>query len=184
MELQQALDPIIGYWPGEDAVHKIVALMQGERVDTVLRSGRFDHVKIKQARALIDSAQDLDLHTPITRRFYGGCIGQSGHYLWDIHGHTIYRQDKDIPWEGWDGPLQPKHTNAEGLAIIHYKREEGGPMWTAISFWDRTVDKRGNSSSNFFADSHLSFDEMLEDAKEHWPYIFERYPFEVVEMEP
>lgn len=155
--------------------------MSDERTEIVLRSGRFDHVKIRTARALIDGTADLST-TPITRRFYGGCIGQSGHYIFDIYGKTHYRQ-LPIPWKSWDGPLQPKHTNVEGRAVIHYEREEGGPIWTCISFWDRTVDKRGNSSSNFFADSHLSFADMLTDAREHWPHIFRRFPFDVVEFQ-
>jgi hypothetical protein len=156
-------------------------LASAERAEIVLRSGRFDHVKVGYARLLIDGSADLST-TPITRRFYGGCIGRVGHYLWDVHGRRPreqYGPKAPIPWEHWDGSLQPAHTQAEGQAVIHYKREVGGPIWTAISFWDRTVDSRGNSSSNFFFDSHLSFDDALADAREHWPRIFERFTFEV-----
>lgn len=154
--------------------------MSDERTEIVLRSGRFDHVKVRTARALIDGTADLST-PPVTRRYYGGCIGQAGHCIFDIHGQAHYR-NLPIPWESWDGPLQPKHTGIEGQALIHYKREEGGPIWTCLSFWDRTVDKRGNSSSNFFADSHLSFADALADAREHWPDIFRRFPFEIVEL--
>jgi hypothetical protein len=154
-----------------------------DRTDIVLRSGRFDHVKIRMARALIDGTADLST-TPVTRRLYAGCIQRSGHYLWTAYGERAdhhYGPEAPIPWESWDGPLQPTRTQKEGLAVIHYKREEGGPIWTAISFWDRTVDSRGNSSSNFFFDSHLSFADALADAREHWPRIFERFTFEVTE---
>lgn len=85
-----------------------------ERAEIVLRSGRFDHVKVGDARRIIDGKADLST-----------------------------------------------------------------PPITALSFWDRTVDRRGNSSSNFFFDSHLNFDDALADAREHWPHIFERFTFEV-----
>jgi hypothetical protein len=83
-------------------------LNRTERIEAVLFSGRFDHVKIKNARALIEGTQDLNLHTPITRRFYGGCVGELGHYIFDIYGKRHYREEL-IPWKSWDGPLQPKH---------------------------------------------------------------------------
>ena len=160
--------------------------MNESRTDIVLRSGRFDHVKIKMARQLIDGTADLST-TPVTRRFYAGCKGQPGHFLWDNKGGRPkhqYGTESPIPWDSWDGKLQPKG-GKYGEALIFYKRRTTDePMWTAIGFWDSTVDKRPGSCSCFFADSHLSFEDMVADAKEHWPQIFARFPFEVVEVEP
>lgn len=154
-----------------------------ERTEVVLRSGRFDHVPVRAARELIDGTADLTT-PPITRRFYGGCIRQPGHYLWMLNGpkpREQYGPASPIPWDSWDGPLQPKG-GREGVALLSYKREEeGGPIWTALGFVDCTVDKRPGSHSTFFADSHLSFAAMLADAREHWPQIFERFTFEISE---
>lgn len=154
-----------------------------EREAIVLRSGRFDHFRIRQARGLIDS--DADLSTPpITRRFYGGCIGQMGHYLFALGGskpREQYGPGSPIPWDSWDGPLQPK-SGPQGRALLFYKREDGGPIWTALGFIDCSVDRRPGSHSTFFADSHLSFADMLADAREHWPHIFERFTFDIEEV--
>lgn len=159
--------------------------MSDERTEVVLRSGRFDHLRVGGARALIDGAADLST-TPITRRVYGGCYRQIGHYMWIAKNGMfgrLRRDDPSTPWGplGWDGPLQPK-SGREGESLLTYKREEGGPIWTALGFIDCTVDKRGGSHSTFFADSHLSFDAMLADAREHWPTIFERFTFEIKEV--
>lgn len=155
-----------------------------ERTEIVLRSGRFDHVPVRAAVRLIDG--DVDLSTPpVTRRFYGGCKRQPGHYLWAEKGsrpHTQYGPGCPTPWEHWDGPLQPKG-GPEGKALLFYKREEGGPIWTALGFIDCSVDKRPGSHSVFFADSHLSFEDMLTDAREHWPDIFARFTFDIEEAD-
>jgi hypothetical protein len=65
----------------------------------------------------------------------------------------------------------------EGIASIHQK--DG---WTALSFWDRSIDDRHKSNSNFLAEGTFNFEEMLAISKKHFPEIFERFKFEVVEM--
>jgi len=74
-----------------------------------------------------------------------------------------------------DGGLCPKGAQIEGKALIHYK--DG---WTALSFWDRSVDMRGNSNSNFLADGKFTFEQMVEFAYQNFPEVTRRYKFSIV----
>jgi hypothetical protein len=67
----------------------------------------------------------------------------------------------------------PDH-QPEGLAKLTHK--DG---WTLLSFWDRSVDKRNNSNSNFIQEGEFTFEQMVEQAKEKFPGIWERFKFEV-----
>ena len=124
--------------------------------------------------------------------FYFGCWEQKGHFI-----HTperSYRADTDarkagVPWEDWtlDGGLCPGSVwdarsdrwnlncrQPQGAAALHHK--DG---WTALSFWDRSVDSRTNSNSCFIAEGTHTFEEMVALAQLHFPTIWGRFPFEV-----
>jgi hypothetical protein len=113
--------------------------------------------------------------------YYFGCWGNAGHYLFDPDRRSTRYTDKMVPWEqidsvlcyGHRGPYQ-NGPQVQGLALLHHR--DG---WTALSFWDRTVDKRGGSNSNFFVEGTLSFDEIVLVAKERFPSIWERFTFKV-----
>lgn len=122
----------------------------------------------------------------MTDRFYFGCVGRVGHYM-----HDMDLKNVDIfgpclpPWDYVDGVLQPGCTfeggrwkspgkQPEGLAAIRHK--EG---WTALSFWDRSVDMRGNSSSTFFFKGTHRFSTMCALAEKHFPGVWVRFSFEV-----
>lgn len=46
--------------------------------------------------------------------------------------------------------------------------------WTAIGFWDRTGDNRGNSNSNFIVEGTYSFEDMCHLAEQAFPAIWKR----------
>jgi len=69
-----------------------------------------------------------------------------------------------------DGTLCPDGPQRQGLAKLHHK--DG---WTAIGFWDRTGDTRGNSNSNFIARGTHTFDEMVKLAAEAYPLLWKRF---------
>lgn len=88
------------------------------------------------------------------------------------------------PWPHVDGKLAPtigprqKYFQNEAVQGVASLTHKGG--WTALSFWDRTGDSRGNSSSTFLFDETLTFDDALARARVEFPSIFARFPFEVV----
>lgn len=106
--------------------------------------------------------------------YYFGCIGRAGHFLHDGNGRTIY--DNSLhPWgDGIDGDLLPKGDQTEGKAIVTHK--DG---WTALSFWDRSVDGRGNSHSDFLIKGTYGVNEMLALSRERFPAIYKRFKFDV-----
>lgn len=116
---------------------------------------------------------------------YFGPWGNVGHYFYSEEGRRIYDYPHpDVPWKQVDGALCPncapdeawKRTGPEvvGDAILHHK--DG---WTALSFWDRTVDTRPGSNSNYFAKGEFTFEEMVELAKRRFPDRWSRMKFEV-----
>ena len=99
------------------------------------------------------------------------------------HNHVCPWKDHEI-----DAALQPhrkgcdKHAYCgcgslpEGQALVHHK--DG---WTALSFWDRSVDKRGGCNSNFFFEGTFDFAQMIELAKANFPTVWSRYTFQIIE---
>lgn len=111
--------------------------------------------------------------------YYYGPIRSAGHYLWvsDTKSYHIYNHPH--PWGSKiDGSLTPQDNDREGEALIHHK--DG---WTALSFWDRTVDKRGGSHSTYIANKTLNYDEMVDLAKKTFPKRWGVMNFEVRESE-
>jgi len=108
--------------------------------------------------------------------YYFGCIRESGHYLWDEHCHSAGRAERSaIPWgDERDAGLCPKGHQHEGHAALHYK--DG---WTALAFWDRSVDHRTGSNSNFFAVGTYDAHTMLALVRERFPTIWKRFGFDV-----
>lgn len=111
--------------------------------------------------------------------FYFGCIGQPGHFMHAQEGkwgRETFRFTRDNPW-GFtvDGGLCPPGHETEGRAALHHKDD-----WTALAFWDRSVDRRGGSCSVFLASGEQTFDEMLALACARFPKVIARYKFEIV----
>jgi hypothetical protein len=133
------------------------------------------------------------------RAYYFGCWQRSGHYFFLPGMKSPWRERREtpeeiVPW-GFDvdsrlAPLADGSTKEKGryrysageapngVALLHHR--DG---WTALSFWDNSVDSRGNSSSTFIFEDTLDFDEALVRARELFPQVFERFDFEVRQME-
>jgi hypothetical protein len=128
------------------------------------------------------------------RMFYFGPWDSPGHYIVDERGYSMYG-DKlgTLPWTlgQLDGGLQPHFADcakkrghyyrccncpsgAEGPALLHHK--DG---WTALAFWDRTVDKRGACNSVYMAEGTYTFDQMVAMARERFAVRWNKMAFQV-----
>jgi hypothetical protein len=114
--------------------------------------------------------------------YYFGCWGrEAGHYLRSAdgaYGLADRRRVADIvytnPWKtNIDGGLCPG-SRKQGDALLHHK--DG---WTAVAYWDNSVDERPGSNSVFLSDQNLGFNEMIELAEKYFPEVFARASFEV-----
>lgn len=133
-----------------------------------------------------DALSRAGTHDPVV--LYFGCA----HGVWDRDvGHFFYSEDgrrvglsspEALPWKKVDGALAPRVGRSEkpqGVAAIHHK--DG---WTALSFWDRTGDERGNSSSTFFIEGEAPFEVALGIARERFPRLFARFDRAGLEVVP
>ncbi len=118
------------------------------------------------------------------RMFYFGPWSSPGHFVFCEDGRTADEVARGIiPWHPgqMDGPLQP-HTDSyeqEGLALIHHR--DG---WTALAFWDRSIDTRHGCNSTYLAKGDFTFTEMVEMAKERFAERWNKMKFEVTDVTP
>lgn len=126
--------------------------------------------------------------------FYFGPWERAGHFLFDEHGRSVRDEDRrGLPWNEWkgeiDGKLQPhlqhckrqaycRCPEPEGVALLHHKNG-----WTALSFWDRSVDSRGACNSTYFAEGIFTFDEMVAMAKARFAERWNKMRFKVKLLE-
>jgi hypothetical protein len=124
--------------------------------------------------------------------FYFGCHRQAGHYMFNQQLRSAYPEEP--PWSvdrgEVDAKLSPHESDCkshhycrckqdEGKAVIHHKSG-----WTAMAFWDRSVDSRGGCNSAFFVEGTHNFAEMLAIVKEKFPTIMTRFKFDITEHKP
>lgn len=123
-------------------------------------------------------------------RLYFGCWEPRhlGHGFYTPGGRSARQDGRATPWGmAVDGGLAPRAPRPnrkpsprdpecpQGAAALHHR--DG---WTALSFWDRTGDSRGNSSSTFLLERpDATFEEMVAMARENFPEIVGRLPFEI-----
>ena len=119
--------------------------------------------------------------------YYFGCYRESGHYLWT--SPPMAREwDLVTPWGIWmdlDGTFPPAHGSLPGPEIepqgpARLHRRDG---WTAIGWWDRSVDHRGACNSALLVDSDVSFSDVLLLGADAFPLVMERLPFLVYQAE-
>lgn len=115
---------------------------------------------------------------PLMPSHYFGSLGD-GHIMYAAGEPPARRptENRDFltrnPWRlQVDGTLCPPGQQFQGRCLIHHK--DG---WTALAFWDRTIDERNNSCSVFLAQGEHSFSDMLMIARRDFPAIVARYPF-------
>lgn len=124
--------------------------------------------------------------------FYFGCMERAGHFM---HGRDSGRAravepvlvkvfggiDTKLCWNSPRSRLHdydPGRDETEGRAFVTHR--DG---WTALAFWDRSVDKRGGCNSAFFVKGTLTFAQIVRVARHHWPKIWSRFTFPVVEVD-
>lgn len=121
------------------------------------------------------------------RAYYFGCWLHPGHFFFEPGmkraprevARSRHSSDRDqpqiVPWGyGVDGQLCPRR-GRQGEALVHHR--DG---WTALAFWDRSVDDRGGSNSVFLFEATLDFPAALAKARETFPEVFARFDFDVV----
>ena len=116
-------------------------------------------------------------------RMYFGCgPSDTGHYFWKpdevryhVSTHTMLML---CPW-GYevDGTLQPAR-RTEGRCLLHRR---GG--WTALAWWDCSMDTRPGSCSAFLMRGEHDFDAMVAAFKESFPWAHARMKFALVPEE-
>ncbi len=130
--------------------------------------------------------------------FYFGPWDSAGHYVCDESGHSVDREtERSLPWGCYgdvqhpidcclqpgcykdrDGRIEHRGQQIEGPAILHHR---GG--WTALGFWDRTIDTRSNSNSVYIAEGTFTFDEMVFMARTRFAHRWNKMRFEVFQVD-
>lgn len=112
--------------------------------------------------------------------YYFGCVRNIGHYLFKpsergpVQPHGP--ESRKMAWARiCDGGL--------GLGDDEEPQDEGRGTWayirgySIVSFWDRTVDSRGGSTSSFLLKGMHSFATVIHTAENFFPNIFKRFNF-------
>lgn len=99
---------------------------------------------------------------------YLGCIADTG--------HTLLTEELGSRFDFSERRALSVEHQIEGVAKVHHL---GG--WTALAFWDRSVDSRPGSNSVFIFRGELTFDAAVARAKEKFPTVWGRLQFEVKE---
>lgn len=138
------------------------------------------------------------------RVYYFGCItgSSAGHYMQaSKHQPDVSQIDRrrthafvyDNPWGakvdsglciGYNVSKTFGSDQTEGRALVHHIVSKAGVPFTALAFWDRSVDDRKGSNSVFIAGDNCTFDEMIALAKFHFPHVMARFKFEIVDITP
>ncbi len=125
------------------------------------------------------------------KMFYFGPWETAGHHFHGEGGFLHHSAFDCCPWQPYgnpgidcalqpgcvwdkDGHLRSTGNEIEGQALLHHK--DG---WTALSFWDRSVDHRGRCNSTYFAEGIFTFDEMVEMAKTRFASRWNKMNFPV-----
>lgn len=106
--------------------------------------------------------------------FYFGCHRQAGHYVFtEGMGSPSYRSDaRNL--NRFDGALPKQDDRTPYVATVS---RLGGWGFTALAFWDYSVDSRGGCNSVVFAPSlTIEPDELLTEAQRRFPEVFGRLP--------
>lgn len=119
---------------------------------------------------------------------YFGPWDHSGHQFFYETGAKVYSEErKQLPWQAHeiDGVLQPGcprpddrlqryGPRIEGEALLHHK--DG---WTALAFWDSSVDTRPGCTSTYIANGIFTFDEMVKLSSTRFADRWNKMKFQV-----
>ena len=118
--------------------------------------------------------------------FFFGCWSRPGHYLINENGRDVWEpRTVGLPWTAIDTKLCPgkrherrndvsSEEQVEGWAALHHK--DG---WTALAWWDRSVDKRHGSNAAIFAKGTHTVEEMLKLGASVYPRVFSRFTYTI-----
>ncbi len=130
-----------------------------------------------------------------------GCWVDKGHYMhdrtgarprWYQHrrrGGVTERWETVVPWgANVDSGLAPRteegNPEPNGVAAYHVAQSFIGrhevEFWSALSWWDNSVDTRPGSNCSFIADSKWEPEVLLELARKEYPQIFARFKYEII----
>lgn len=105
------------------------------------------------------------------RWLYFGCYQQGGHFLWDARGNRLSAQH---PFCRFDGTLCLPEAVGERVAAIS---RLGFCGYSALAFWDRSIDTRSGSNSIVFAPSlDCSAEAIVAGARRFLPLYAARWP--------
>lgn len=107
--------------------------------------------------------------------WFFGCLGEPGHYLRRSPGAQTEWNERAQPW-GWklDSGLCEGNQFQRDAGKTWTHQKDG---WTAVSFWDQSGDRRGNSNSTFLVHALVTGAEVLAAARLQWPQVFNRPGF-------
>lgn len=103
---------------------------------------------------------------------YFGCIGKVGH---NLHSKQQHIQFHETPW-GYklDEEIPAVEYEPEGLLRTFHK--DG---WTAVAFYDRSVDDRPGSKSIFLVAKDWPTEKVMAAAERQWPEVCGRPRFPI-----
>lgn len=86
---------------------------------------------------------------------YFGCWDRPGHYLHRPNGEALHDAQRALPGFPWTAALMDTGLLDNGGRPDVYDGKVfwtcgGSPFWYAFYWWDRSVDRRGNSNSGFY----------------------------------
>jgi hypothetical protein len=109
--------------------------------------------------------------------FYFGCYGRSGHYLHVPSMEHAYGLMAHKYLEYLDGDLAPEGGQVQFKAQLWRLTGYTPTPYSALSWWDRSVDKRPGSNSILFAPGHtVTAQGILDLAHRLYPKVMGRLP--------
>jgi hypothetical protein len=110
--------------------------------------------------------------------FFGCWNDDTGHYLHEPTGRSVHRGTDATPWGmSIDGVLPPAGPDVQGRCLLHHK--DG---WTALAFWDRSVDTRPGSNAALLVEGEFSFEDMVDLFVRHFPGVLKRFSFNLTQV--
>ena len=118
--------------------------------------------------------------------YYFGCWWRSGHFLRDKRGQWVPYEALPTEFQGGklDGkafeatPQDPRaYSSPQPLGVVrlqHITPAQGGPAWSVLSMWDRSVDSRGNANASFIIPGIYTTEEMWQIAERDFSFVVRR----------
>ncbi|MCB8880072.1 hypothetical protein ACELLULO517_07485 [Acidisoma cellulosilytica] len=132
---------------------------------------------------------DAEARAKLVEALYFGCWYDSGHYLHRVGGSKLYDPLTGMPWTTalMDTGLL-KNGNHKDIPdgrvwwTCGGKSVKAQDLWYAFFWWDRSIDKRGNSNSGFYV---RGFDwpkakEAFDFACQQFPRVISRQKYQLV----